>query len=269
MENKKREQQLKKLSDNKHYYGKFGKQFLSNSDVYTLLYEEEQYGCKRKETDKMLKGRYFHTLVLEPKLKDTFLIAPCPTRRQKVYTEFINENGLEIALTQSEAEAVEEQVEWFLSKDNEKLHNNMIADRSIADFIHDKKALKEQPGIEEIDGIEFKGKADMISNDIILDFKTTENVRRFPQAVKYDSSYDTQAYIYQQIFKLPFVFVVVGNTQKKYADGTKYYEIGIHAATDEVILRGKIKTMEEIKRYKAHMDGTRNVKQFIYNTILT
>ena len=37
MENKKREQQLKKLSDNKHYYGKFGKQFLSNSDVYTLL----------------------------------------------------------------------------------------------------------------------------------------------------------------------------------------------------------------------------------------
>ena len=98
-------------------------------------------------------------------------------------------------------------------------------------------------------------------NEIILDFKTTENVRRFPQAVKYDSSYDTQAYIYQQIFKLPFVFVVVGNTQKQYADGTKYYEIGIHAATDEVILRGKNKTLEAIKRYKGHMDGTRNVKR--------
>ncbi len=33
----KRKDELNKLREDKHYYGKFGKQFLSNSDISTLL----------------------------------------------------------------------------------------------------------------------------------------------------------------------------------------------------------------------------------------
>ena len=33
----KRKDELNKLREDEHYYGKFGKQFLSNSDISTLL----------------------------------------------------------------------------------------------------------------------------------------------------------------------------------------------------------------------------------------
>ena len=52
-------------------------------------------------------------------------------------------------------------------------------------------------------------------------------------------------------------------------DGTKYYEMGVHASTDEVILRGKQKTQEAVTRYLQWKEGTRNIESFIYNTILT
>ena len=37
MENKQKQKILKKLNNDEHYYGDFGKQFLSNSDIYYLL----------------------------------------------------------------------------------------------------------------------------------------------------------------------------------------------------------------------------------------
>ena len=269
---KQRQESLKNLKDDKKYYGDYGKKWLSNSDVYTLLHDEEQYGCKTKMTEKMIKGSYFHTLCLEPKKKDSYMVWEQATRG-KAYKEFLIENGLDpnfdVVITRREVEEVEEQVDWFLDKNNPKTNSNMIGGLSVYDYLIDKKAKKEQPGIENIFDVEFKGKADLISNDVILDFKTTDNVKRFPQAVKFDSSYDTQAFIYQSIFKLPFVFIVIGNKKLTYSDGTKYYEMGIHPASDEVLIRGKQKTQEAVKRYIQHKDGTRNIKSFIYNTILT
>ena len=177
----------------------------SNSDVYKLLYDEEQYGCKTKVTDKMIRGSYFHTLCLEPKKKDTYLVWDQATRG-KAYKEFLVENGLDpeydIAITSREAELVEEQAEWFLDKNNPKTNENTIGEKSIYEYITDKKAKTELPGIEKIFNVEFKGKADLISNGIILDYKTTDNVKRFPQAVKFDSSYDTQAFIYLSLIHI-------------------------------------------------------------------
>ena len=34
---------LEKLKDDKHYYGKFGKQYLSNSDIITLLNDPKNF----------------------------------------------------------------------------------------------------------------------------------------------------------------------------------------------------------------------------------
>ena len=263
---------IKNLRDDKKYYGDYGKKWLSNSDVYKLLHDEEQYGCKTKVTDKMIRGSYFHTLCLEPKKKDTYLVWDQATRG-KAYKEFLVDNGLDpeydIAITSREVEQVEEQAEWFLDKNNPKTNDNTIGNKTVYEYITDKKAKTELPGIEKIFNVEFKGKADLISNDIILDYKTTDNVKRFPQAVKFDSSYDTQAFIYQSIFKLPLVFIAIGNIKKTRKDGTKYYEIGIHPSTDEVLLRGKQKTQEAVSRYLQHKEGTRNIESFIYNTILT
>ena len=71
--------------------------------------------------------------------------------------------------------------------------------------------------VGEIFGVDFKGKADLISKDIILDLKRSGDVKNFPKKVKYESSYDTQAFIYSTLLGLPFVFLVIGDKKKTYA----------------------------------------------------
>jgi len=66
---------IEKLEDDKHYYGKFGRQFLSNSDINTLIKgkPEDLYKPKKKTSD-MLIGGYFHTIILEPEKVKSFKI---------------------------------------------------------------------------------------------------------------------------------------------------------------------------------------------------
>ena len=55
---------LKKLKKDEHYYGEFGKQYLSNSDVYTLLNNPLELGKPSKPNPNFLIGGYFHTAIL-------------------------------------------------------------------------------------------------------------------------------------------------------------------------------------------------------------
>ena len=57
---------LAKLQLDEHYYGDFGKQWLSNSDIITLLNDPKSFGKSKEMTKAMLIGRYFHTAMLEP-----------------------------------------------------------------------------------------------------------------------------------------------------------------------------------------------------------
>ena len=47
---------LKKLKDDKHYYGGFGKQYLSNSDIGTLLNNHLELGTPSKPNPNFLVG---------------------------------------------------------------------------------------------------------------------------------------------------------------------------------------------------------------------
>ena len=59
------------LRDDKQYYGGVGKQYLSNSDIGTLLKNPELFGVSRPDNKNFAEGRYFHQLILEPeKAKD-------------------------------------------------------------------------------------------------------------------------------------------------------------------------------------------------------
>ena len=61
---------IDKLREDKNYYGKFGKQFLSNSDISTLLTNPLSLGTPMENRPAFLIGSYFHTAILEPgKLK--------------------------------------------------------------------------------------------------------------------------------------------------------------------------------------------------------
>jgi len=43
-----KQQIIEKLRDDEHYYGAFGKQYLSNSDISTLLEDPLKYGQPTK-----------------------------------------------------------------------------------------------------------------------------------------------------------------------------------------------------------------------------
>ena len=55
---------IEKLKEDKHYYGEFGKQYLSNSDISTLLKDPLALGKPSKQTPAFLIGGYFHTAIL-------------------------------------------------------------------------------------------------------------------------------------------------------------------------------------------------------------
>ena len=56
---------LKSLKNDQEYYTGIGKQFLSNSDVGTLLNNPSAFGSFRKDGKSFAEGRLFHQLLLE------------------------------------------------------------------------------------------------------------------------------------------------------------------------------------------------------------
>ena len=78
----------------------------------------------------------------------------------------------------------------------------------------------EQPGIIELEGQMWKGKADIVNHDekLIIDLKTTADLQKFRySASKYN--YDSQAYIYSSLFGYEFMFIVIDK---------KTHQIGIY-----------------------------------------
>ena len=65
---------LKKLEIDEHYYGDFGKKYLSNSDISTLLTNPLALGQPSKPSPAFLVGGYFHTAILEPEKLKKFKI---------------------------------------------------------------------------------------------------------------------------------------------------------------------------------------------------
>ena len=96
---------LKALEDDSKYYGEFGQQFISNSDIGKLLKNPTQFRKPQEMTKPMLEGRYFHTKILEPHKLDEFKIIDASSRNTKIYSEAINEG--EILLLKKEQEVPE------------------------------------------------------------------------------------------------------------------------------------------------------------------
>ena len=184
---------IEKLRDDNHYYGKFGRNYLSNSDIGALLNNPLQFRTQKDATVAMLQGRYFHTELLEPqKLKD-FKIVDASTRNTKKYKDLGEQ-----ALLQKEVE--------MLSAMAKAIRMNLV----FYDMIYEPGNEFEAPAIAEIGGHKWKGKADIIGSQHIIDLKTTSSIDDFKySARKYN--YDSQAWIYQQLFGLPLVLLRLKN----------------------------------------------------------
>jgi hypothetical protein len=86
----------------------------------------------------------------------------------------------------------------------------------------------------------WKGKADIISSEYVIDLKTTANIEEFKySARKYN--YDSQAYIYNQIFGKPVLFIAVEKGTNK---------TGMFDCSEEFLDRGKEKVQRAIEVWR-------------------
>ena len=222
-----KEKVIEKLRDDEHYYGDFGKKYLSNSDISTLLTNPLALGKASEARPAFLVGGYFHAAILEPDKLKKFKIIEATTRNTKVYKEI---SGGELCLLQHEVDNIE------------KLTDKMLANKICYDLIREGQCEYEVPGITELEGHKWKGKADIInhSEKLVVDLKTTADLNKFKySASKYN--YDSQAYIYSKLFGYEMLFIVMDKTT---------HQIGIFDCSPEFYQRGADKVQQAAEQYK-------------------
>ena len=213
-----KEEVIKKLRDDENYYGEFGKQYLSNSDIKTLLTNPLALGEQSKPSPAFLVGGYFHTAILEPDKLKKYRVIPSSTRNTKAYKEM---SGGELCLLQHEVDKIELMTDKVLKND---ICRGLIRGIDVE---------YEKPGIAELEGLMWKGKADIINHadQLVVDIKTTADIQKFKNSA-YRYNYDSQAFIYQKLFGYDFVFIVIDKNT---------HQIGIFDCSDEFLQRGDLK----------------------------
>ena len=72
----KKDDVIERLRDDEHYYGDFGKKYLSNSDISALLTNPLALGKPSVPRPAFLVGGYFHTAILEPDKLKKYKVIP-------------------------------------------------------------------------------------------------------------------------------------------------------------------------------------------------
>jgi len=240
---------LEKLTDDQEYYHGVGKNYLSNSDIGTLLRNPKEFGVSRPDTKEFAVGRYFHQVILEPDKAEEFPVIDVATRNNKAYREFIAEKQIEIALLEKEVRDVHS---WVSA-----INSNII----FFDELYSPNNEYEVPMIKEIKGVMWKGKADILAPDKIIDLKSSSNINDFKKkAVLYN--YDSQCYIYQCLFDRPLVFYVVDKLTQM---------VGMFEPEQSFVDKGEEKVEKAIEIYqKFYGDNpTEDIENyFIYDKLI-
>lgn len=237
---------LEKLKDDEHYYGEFGKKYLSNSDIGKLLLNPMSLHKSFDKTVPLVVGGYFHTAILEPDKLKKYKIIKSSTRNTKTYKET---SGGEICLLEHEVDMIESMTDKILSND------------ICRGLIRDPKNKYEVPGIANIEGRMWKGKADIINvnEKLIVDLKTTNDIHKFEYSAK-RYNYDSQAYIYKKIFGYDFLFLVIDKNTN---------QIGVYDCSDKFYRSGLDKVQRAVEAYELFFNSEDfDPNQFFINKTL-
>ena len=241
-----KEDVIEKLRNDEDYYGAFGKKYLSNSDIGTLLTNPLALGKPTEQRPAFLVGGYFHTAILEPDKLKKYRVIPSSTRNTKAYKEM---SGGELCLLQHEVDAIE------------LLSDTMLANDVCKGLIRDSNTEYETPAIAEIEGEMWKGKADIVNHNekLVVDLKTTVDITRFKwSASKYN--YDSQAYIYRMLFGYDMLFIVIDKNT---------HQLGLFDCSAEFYEKGKDKVQRAVEAYKLfYKQKDFDPKQYFINKTL-
>ena len=239
---------IEQLRDDSNYDGEVGRQYLSNSDIGTLLTNPAEFGVKREDNVNFAKGRLFHQSILEPDKARDFLHIDVSTRTTKAYKEFIAEHNVPFCLLTKEVNEILDSVE------------KMMSNFTFFSMIFKQGATYEQPAVGEIMGRMWKGKADIVTDDAVYDLKTTGDINSFARSAK-RYNYDSQAYIYEQLFGKRMQFLVIDKTTGC---------LGHYTVSDEFVLDGARKVSKAIEVYDRYFsaDAPDDISSFYITDVL-
>lgn len=220
---------LLKLKEDEHYYGDFGNNFLSNSSIYTLINNPKEFRKPNEPNINLLFGAAFHTMILEPEKMEQYKIIDATSRYTNKYK------------TESKG------VLTLLTGDLDKLKGmkeTLDSNDLIRDILQGDHVDYEIPAYTEINGEIWKGKADAINHRdrLIIDVKTTSDITKFHLSAK-RYNYDSQAYIYNQLFGYDMVFVVIDK---------KTNQVGFFDCSQNFYQTGKEKLVEATFAYRMY-----------------
>jgi hypothetical protein len=239
---------ITKLKDDVNYYGEFGKQFLSYSNIGTLLDNPKEFGKPTEPNANLLKGSFFHHLMLEPEKASEYIIVDATTRTTKAYKEACAEHDAPFLLLQKEADEIITMV--AAAKKNFRFCSE----------VYEEGNTFEVPAIKEIFGHMWKGKADVVCADKVIDIKTTGRFKDFNRSAR-TFNYDAQAWLYNQLFGKRMVFFVIEKETCK---------MGVFECDDQFLERGKEKVQEALKVYEMFFSDTptASIEQHIHEGVL-
>ena len=166
-----KEKVLQRLKNDEDYYGDFGNQFLSNSHISKLLKDPLNVFKPSKPSPAFLVGGYFHTCILEPDKLNKYKVVKSTTRNTKAYKDFA---GGELCLLQHEVDEIELMKDKLMAND---ICRGLILDNDLT--VIGKPNQYEVPGVTELFGNMWKGKADIVNHDerLVIDLKTFKFMR--------------------------------------------------------------------------------------------
>lgn len=244
-----KEELLTQMYDDEFYYGHLGKHALSSSSLKMILKSPKtyrnvtKYGDPNGDSPALTAGKLAHWMVLEPHKIDKLHFVDASTKNTKIYKEAKEKHG-EVFLTKERSAA-------------ERLTDAIFRNEAALQLLTDSEF--EVPEIAMLEGLPFRGKADIIQGDTIIDYKTSAELSGFKwSADKY--GYDLQAYMYLRMFnKKKFTFLVIdkGST-----------DIGIFETTDDFIARGEEKFNRAVSDYKYFFEQENDLDQYVMRGIL-
>jgi len=244
-----KEEILTQMYDDEFYYNFLGKNALSSSSLKTLLKSPKtyrnilNYGDPSSDSPALAAGKLVHWMILESHKIDKLHFVDATTKNTKVYKEAKAKYG-EVFLTKEKNAA-------------ERLTDAVLRNEAALKLLNNSEF--EVPAIDMIEGLAFRGKADIIQGNTIIDLKTTAELNTFKySADKY--GYDLQAWLYLKLFdKKKFTFLVIDKAST---------DIGIFETTEEFLARGENKFKQAVDNYKYFFEQDNDLDQYVMRGIL-
>jgi hypothetical protein len=242
---------LSRMEDDHFYYGYCNNAMFSSSKVKDMSKSPKSYYYidKYKKSQQPLRdGTLFHLSILEPDKFDKQVFCPVRSKSTQKYRQWKEEHTSTVYTLQEKEDA-------------ERLAQAFLLNQKAVSMIRDSKT--EVPAVGMIQGIPFRAKADVLTNNgRVIDLKTCQNITNFKKDA-YALGYNVQAYLYCQLFNISykdFYFIAIDK---------KSLDIGIYSCSKEFYDTGKSQVTKVLDAYKIHIHNkdAEDVKDFIDNYI--